>query len=220
MIVNDCVQGSPEWFNARLAIPTASKFDKIITPKKRQYSASSVDYMHELLAEWMTGKPNESVDTKWTEWGRVMEPEAAEWYELHKGVTTTKVGLILRDDGQVGGSPDRLVGDDGVLEIKCFSPPHHVACLLGEDPAPITQVQGYLWLTGRQWCDMLGYHPDMPPTLIRVMRDDLFIRDLSKAVDRFLEELQAAKRKLEALGPVGRTESLEALLTASLELVK
>ena len=219
MIVLDCVQGSPEWVDARLGIPTASRFDDILTPKTLKLAAARTKYMHELLAEWMTGAQLDQVETEWMQHGTFMEPQAVAWYELQRGIDTTAVGFVLRDDKLVGCSPDRLVGSDGGLEIKCRGAKAHVACLLGEDVAATTQVQGGLWLCERDWWDVLGYHENMPPVLTRVGRDEKVIAALKAALDQFTTELAEARQKIEALGVLGRTDSLEALLTASLELV-
>lgn len=219
MIVLDMQQGSPEWITARLGIPTTSRFDSILTPKTLKLAAGRVGYMHELLAEWMLGAPLDAAETEWMARGKDMEPEAVAWYEFHRGIDTTPVGFVLRDDGLVGCSPDRLVGVDGGLEVKCRGPKAHVACLLGDDPALVTQVQGCLWITEREWWDVLGYHDGLPPVLTRVHRDEKVITALSDALDQFTDELAEAKRKIQALGNLGRTDSLEALLTASLEPV-
>lgn len=219
MIVIDCQQGSVEWLEARLGIPTASRFDNILTPKKMTLAAGRTSYMHELIAERMLGAPLDAADTVWMERGRDMEPEAVAWYEFHRGIDTEPVGFVMRDDRNVGCSPDRLVGTDGGLEVKCRGPKNHVACLLGDEPALWTQVQGNLWITERQWWDVLGYHEDLPPVLIRVERDEKAIKAIASAVSEFTKELAEAWRKIEGLGPLGRTDSLEALLTASLEVV-
>ena len=220
MIVLDCLQGSAEWQAARLGIPTASCFDRILTPRTLKLAEGRKGYMHELLAEWMLGAPLDAAETEWMSRGRDMEPEAVAWYEFHRGIDTTAVGFVLRDDKLVGCSPDRLVGTDGGLEVKCRGPKAHVACLLGDDPATTTQVQGNIWICERDWWDVEGYHDQLPPVLTRVGRDEKVISALAAALDQFCDELAEAKRKIEALGSLGRTDSLEALLTASLELVQ
>ena len=220
MRILDVQQGSPEWVAARLGLPTASCFDRILTPTTLKLAAGRRGYMHELLAEWMLGAQLDAAETEWMSRGRDMEPDAVAWYEFHRGIDTTQVGFVLRDDGLVGASPDRLVGTDGGLEVKCRGPKAHIACLLGDDPALTTQVQGNLWITERDWWDVLGFHDRLPPVLTRVGRDEKVIAALASAVDQFTDELAEAKRKITALGTLGRTDSLEALLTASLELVQ
>lgn len=220
MITLDVQQGSQEWVAARLGIPTASRFDSILTPKTLKPAAGRVGYMHELLAEWMLGEQLDAAETEWMSRGRDMEPDAVAWYEFHRGIDTTQVGFVLRDDGKVGCSPDRLVGPDGMLEVKCRGPKAHIACLLGDDPALTTQVQGGLWIAEREWCDQIGYHDQLPPVVTRTYRDEAVIKALSDALEQFLDELAEAKRKIEALGTLGRTDSLQSLLTASLEVVR
>ena len=219
MIVLDCVQGSPEWVQARLGIPTASRFDDILTPKTMKLAEGRKTYMHELLAEWLLGEQLDKAETEWMQHGTFMEPQAVSWYEFHKGIDTTPVGFVLRDDKLVGCSPDRLIGLDGGLEVKCRGAEKQVACLLGKDPALTTQVQGCLWICERDWWDVLGYHERLPPVLTRVGRDEKVIGLLKSALDQFTDELAEARLKITALGALGRTDSLEALLTASLELV-
>lgn len=200
MKVLDCEQGSDEWIATRLGIPTASQFSRIITAKTLKVSESSASYMCELLAERMLGMPvNESV-SGFMERGSEMEASAVAFYELQRGVDTQKVGLVLRDDGRVGCSPDRFVGDDGGLEIKCPSAAVHVAHLLEMPLRFFPQVQGCLWLTERKWWDLLSYHPQMPPALVRVERDEEFIAALATAVEKFLERLDLAQRALDAMG--------------------
>jgi hypothetical protein len=200
MIILDMEQGTPEWLAARLGIPTASRFDAILTPATRKPSKSARGYRDELLAEWILGQPLDWGTTEWTERGTEMETEARAFYELQTDSEVRQVGFILRDDGMVGGSPDGLVGDDGGLEIKCYGAKHHVSCMLGEDAATMTQVQGNLWISEREWWDVLAYNPAMPHVLTRIHRDEAYIADLSAAVDVFVTDLLAARERILAMG--------------------
>lgn len=200
MKILTCEQGSVEWLAARLGIPTASCFDKILTPATRKPSKSAKDYRDELIAEWILGQPLDWGTTDFAERGKEMEPEARAFYELQTDTEVRRIGFILRDDGLVGGSPDGLVGEDGGLEIKCYGAKHHVACLLGEELATMTQVQGNLWISEREWWDVLAYNPAMPHRLDRVYRDEAYIADLAAAVDAFVSDLAAAREKILALG--------------------
>ena len=206
MIVLDVEQGSPEWYEARLGIPTASRFGSILTAKTRKYAKGAVTYRNELVAEWILGFPLDDASTDWMDRGSDMEADAVSYYEFQRDVEVERVGFVLRDDRKVGASPDGLVGSDGGLEIKCFSAGHHVGCLLGEDPAMMTQVQGNIWLAEREWWDVLAYNPAFPPVLIRVARDDAYIEDLEKAISKFLGELEQAKGMISGMGPVGRID--------------
>jgi hypothetical protein len=205
MIVHRMEQGTPEWLLVRLGIPTASRFDSIITPAKREYSKASAGYRHELLAEWILGEPLDQASSGFMERGKELEPDAVRAYEFLHDVDVDRVGFVTNDAGTVGCSPDGLVLDDGGLEIKCFGPAHHVACLLGSEIAKMTQVQGGLWICERDWWDTFGFHPSMPHVLTRVGRDEAFIADLEAGVGRFLEELEMAKDELRTRGIVPGT---------------
>lgn len=199
----DCEQGSQEWVDARLGIPTASQFHRIITPKTLKPSGQADKYAAELIAEWMIGFPFDKGGTALMERGKELEVKAVQFYELETGNKTEKIGFCLRDDGAVGASPDRLVGADGLLEIKCPGPVQHILYLLsGLDADYRCQVQGQLWITGRQWLDFLSYHPDMPDFRVRVERDETFIAALAAAVDLFVEQLEVSKKRLIEMGAV------------------
>ena len=106
-----------------------------MTPKTRKPAKAATDYLNELIAEWMLGEPLDGASTGMMERGRDMEEEAIEWYAFVRDVDPQRVGLCLRDDGLVGASPDALVGEQGMLEIKCPGPKKHVSYLLGADLA-------------------------------------------------------------------------------------
>jgi hypothetical protein len=219
MIVHHVIQGSPEWLRLRLAMPTASKFDRILTPGKLEYAKGARSYIAELLAEHLIGEPTD-IDTPWMERGRILEAEARAWYAMDQDIEVREVGFCTDDDLRYGGSPDGMVGDDGIIEIKCPAAKGHIENLLGGQIATTGQVQGLLWITGREWCDTISYNPAMPPAIVRVGRDDHYIAQLSKAMDTFLADLDHAKRHLTVLGERGRREdardSAVARLRASL----
>lgn len=197
MKIHDVEQGTPEWLQLRLGIPTGSQFDRLLTPKTRKPAAARFKYRAELLAEWLLGYPiDNGSQTIWMERGTGLEAEARRWYEFEKGVTVQRVGFVTRDDGQVGCSPDGLVGDDGVLEIKCPSAVQHVLYLLGEEPDYLGQCQGSLYITGRRWVDFLSYNPALPPKLIRIHRDEEYIAALADVLDSFLAGLELDKAAL------------------------
>ena len=174
MIVLDCEQGSPEWIQARLGIPTASRFDQILTPKTLKPSASAHGYMCECMAEYMIGEPLDQATDGYMRRGTKMEDLARKWYELQNDCDVRQVGLCLRDDGRAACSPDGLVGDDGGVEIKVPGAKKHVGYML--EPGDLVrdywlQIQGGLWITDRQWWDVLSYNPAMESVLQRVMPD-------------------------------------------------
>jgi hypothetical protein len=203
----DVVQGSPEWEQARLGIPTASRFGDIITPKTLKLSKSSAVYRNQLLAEWLLGYPIEwTPQTAWMERGTALEPEARAFYAMEYDVEVQSVGFVLRDDERVGGSPDGLVGDDGGLEIKCPAIQTQIAYLLNPDAlvdAYRCQVQGNAYLTGRAWWDILSYHPELPHVRVRIERDEQFITALDACLAEFLADLDEARTVLEPHRLVG-----------------
>jgi len=196
----ECRQGSPAWFWNRLGIPTASNFDRVLTPKTRKLAAGSEKYMHELLAEWLIGMPTGGSGSAFMERGTGMEAWAVSYYELQRDVTTQAVGFCLRDDGWAGASPDRLVGDDGGLEIKCKSAVQHVAALLGDTEDHYAQAQGSMWVTGRAWWDLLIYHPEIPSKIVRYERDEEYLSKFEPAMFEFTMALRRAREKLIAMG--------------------
>lgn len=197
MIVLDFAQGSDAWIAARLGLPTASQFHRILTPRTLKLSASSETYAHELLAEEMLGHPIDEQESQFMTRGSQMEIDAVKFYEFTQEVETQKVGLLLRDDGLVGVSPDRLVGDDGGLEIKCYAAANHVGAMLNaEEEKAKCQIQGCLWITGRAHWDRLSYNPELPSVITRHYRDREFIGALAGAVNAFIDRLEQLRDKL------------------------
>lgn len=207
----DIVQGSDAWLESRLGIPTASEFDRIITPKKLDPCKSDTldRYRNRLLAEWMYGASLEAFDGGWIKRGKELEPEAARWYEMETDVVTTPVGFVALDDGSAGASPDRLVGEVGLVEFKCPALETHVGYLL--EPSSLLaeyriQHQGQLWVcSDREYVDMVSYYPAFPSVVVRTYRDEIVQAALSKYVPAFVEMLLAARVKLtQAYGELRR----------------
>ena len=201
MIIHDVLQGSTDWLALRAGIPTASAFDRIVTPKGKP-STQAEKYMHQLLAERMMGHPVLQVATYWMGRGQQLEGEAVSYYEGVRDLDTTIIGFITNDERTIGASPDRFVGEDGLLEVKCPAEHTHVAYLLTRsvDAEYYPQVQGQLWVTGRKWLDVLSYHPEMPIALVRVERDDGYIKTLSAGVSDFSVALEAKAVELRERG--------------------
>jgi hypothetical protein len=193
------VQRTPEWEAARLGIPTASNFSKILTPWGK-VSTQADAYLHQLVAERLLGCPVNIEATAWMDRGTISEAEAVAFYELQHGVDTEPVGFVTTDDGIAGCSPDRLVGKNGGLEIKCPSAATHVGYLLDVEPRKYwPQIQGALWITGRDWWDFLSYCPGLPPAQVRFERAEEYIASLARVVTTFAERVDEAHRKLAAL---------------------
>lgn len=189
MIILDCEQGKDEWFRARLGIPTASNFDKIISSTGKP-STQANGYMNKLLAEWLTGKSEEGYNNDSMERGKELESAARDFYAFTHDVEVRQAGIVYRDENKlVACSPDGLT--DGGLEIKCPLAHTHVSYLLaGKVPSKyIPQIQGSLWVTGLEYWDFISYHPDMKPLVIRVMRDEKYINTLADLVGRFIKTM-------------------------------
>lgn len=201
MIRYDVPQKSEAWDRLRNGIPTASEFKRILTAGGKP-SRQAGGYMNLLLAEWYFGAPLEDpksqYESDWMTRGNYLEDQAVRDYEFQRDVETERVGIFLSDDRLCGASPDRLVGDDGILEIKCPAPSTHAGYMLTgsvEDEYAV-QLQGQLWLTGRDWVDIHSYCPGFPSVTIRVHRDAKFIHLLSEAVGEFIQNMLAAREDL------------------------
>lgn len=198
MIVLPHKQGSPEWIEARLGLPTASRFSEIVT-KAGERSASQDPYMAELIAEWYCGEQAMDEQTAMMGRGSSLERRAVAYYELTKDVHTTECGLCLEDGRRFGASPDRLVGNSGVLEIKCLSAKNHILSLIRADRVDLDhhqQIQGQLLVTGAEWCDRLYYNPTIQCRVVRFLRDEPFIDKLRSELERFTERMDSVKRRL------------------------
>lgn len=197
MIVFDFKQGSPEWLAIRTGIPTASRFGNILTAKTRKPSASAARYMCDLIAERIIGSPVDTASSEFMLRGSAMESEAVAAYEFEHDCECKAVGFVMDDSRRWGCSPDRLVGDDGLLEIKCPSAGVHVAALLGmQDDEHAAQAQGQLWITGRAWVDLMYYNPLMPTHTVRIERDEEHIGQIAAAVRDFCDRLDAAHSRI------------------------
>lgn len=202
MIVLDCEQGSRQWLEARLGIPTASEMSRVVTPTGK-LSAARDTYLAELLAEFFTGEQYSDFESSAMERGKVLEPEAFDEYGFLTDTEPTKVGLIFKDESRmVGASPDGLVGDAGGLELKCPLAPTHLLWLArGECPKQHwCQVQTSIWVSGREWWDFMSYFPELPPLRVRVEPDEGYQKALDKHVPVFIEEMLEARERLAAMG--------------------
>lgn len=188
----DCEQGAPEWYQARLGIVTASCFADVMAKGEGKTRGK---YLRTLAGEILTGECAESYSNAHMERGKVMEDDARTLYAFKFDVLPTRVGFMRR--GRKGASPDSLVGDAGMLEIKTKLA-HLQLEVLEKDRLPpehVAQVQGQLWISGREWCDFVSYWPRLPLFCKRVYRDDAYIEKLAGFVDTFLAELDALVAK-------------------------
>lgn len=199
-------QGSLEWLKLRAGKVTASRVADVIAKTKTGVSASRAKYAGELIAERLTGSPAERYSNAAMAWGTEMEPEARSAYEYNRAAKVEQVAFVLHPTiGDSGASPDGLVGDDGLVEIKCPETHTHIETLLGQAvPSKyVTQMQWQMACTGRAWCDFVSYDPRLPEPMRffckRVMRDEVTIAELEREVVAFLNEVRGTVTRLQRL---------------------
>ena len=193
---------SPEHFAMRLGWPNSSCFDHILTSKRAEPSRQRKPYMRRLNAENIANEQleDEEYRSRWMERGQEWEDPSVAAYEMLMDRETSPGGYwtIEIGGGRAGCSPDRLIGEDGVLEIKAPLLSTQVAGALdGVEVNHICQIQGLLWITDRQWLDLFSFHPllVLPPK--RILRDEEFIEKLEEAVKEFIEEMLRERIDLE-----------------------
>ena len=202
MKIIDCIQGSPEWKVARLGIPTASEFSRLVTSMGER-SKSLEPYARELASEIFADKTMSDFDgNMWSDRGRDLEQAAIELYEFTHDCVVQRVGFITTDDGLTGGSPDGLLGDDAGIEVKCLKAERHLDVLqkyqaTGKTPPDyVAQVQGYMYVTGRSRWVLMLHHPDLPPIKISVAADPYFHKALAAGVAAVIAERDAVLASL------------------------
>lgn len=191
MQIIDCVQGTDEWFQARLGIPTASEFHTVMAVgAKGGKSLTRVAYLNKLAGEILTGEPMSSYSNGDMERGKIMEDEARDLYAFMTDADPQRVGFIR--NGNKGASPDSLIGAVGGLEIKSAAAHIQIDRLL-KDELPSehkAQVIGSMWVAEREHWDFCSYCPKLPLFVKRVYRDEDYIKKLANEVELFNTELQ------------------------------
>ena len=196
-------QRTDEWFAARIGKVTASRVADVIAKTKTGYSATRDNYMAQLVCERLTGQKGETFTNAAMQHGTETEPLARLSYEVAQNVLVDEVGFVPHPSIQMAGaSPDGLVGDDGLLEIKCPNTATHIETLLSQTvPGKYnTQMQFQMACTGRKWCDFVSFDNRLPHELQlfvkRVPRDDEFIKQIEAEIVQFLAELDDKITKL------------------------
>jgi putative phage-type endonuclease len=189
-------QGSDEWFAARIGKVTASRVADVIAKTKTGFSTSRDNYMAQLVCERLTGQKSESFTNAAMQHGTETEPLARLSYEVSQNVLVDEVGFVPHPSIiMAGASPDGLVGDDGLLEIKCPNTATHIETLLSQTvPGKYnTQMQFQMACTERSWCDFVSFDNRLPSELQlfvkRVPRDNMYIRLMEEEIVKFLNEL-------------------------------
>ena len=189
-IIKDIEQGSQEWLQLRLGIATASNFKKIITSTGVE-SKSLQDYAFELASDSLLTEPEASFQSEAMIRGNELEEEARSYYSFVNDVKIDQVTFIKKDE--IGYSPDGLIGENGVIEIKCPLKKNHLKYLIDNKlPSEYKpQVQGGLYISEREYCDFISYHPlfkdDKKMFVVRIYRDEEYIKKLSDLLTKTIE---------------------------------
>ena len=194
--MNEIEQRSEAWFQARLGKVTASAVADVLAKTKTGVSASRGNYLIKLAIQRVTGQIEESFTNEAMQWGIDNEDQARVAYEIASGKFVDQIGFV---DHQIidwfGCSPDGLVDDDGLVEIKCPNSATHWEYFKNKEVPKkyFIQMQAQMSCTGRKWCDFVSFDPRMPERsqllIIRVPRDNTFIDLMEAEVMEFLIEV-------------------------------
>lgn len=187
-------QRSEEWHKLRLGKFTGSRFADVLS---KETTATYNNLINTIVYEILSGQREETYESEWMRRGTELEPEARQEYEFLTNNKVQEIGFIQLDEF-IGISPDGLISEDGVLEIKCPKHTTHIDYLL-KNELPSTykpQVQGQLMVSKRQWCDFVSYHPDLDTLIVRVERDEEYITELRQKLDKAIQEVQTRITKL------------------------
>ncbi|MDE3022895.1 MAG: YqaJ viral recombinase family protein [Pseudomonadota bacterium] len=196
-------QGTPEWFQKRLGKVTASRVADVMAKIKTGEAAARANYRAQLVAERLSGQPEESFTSPAMDRGTELEPFARAAYEAHRLVMVDQIDFVDHPSILMSGaSPDGLVGDSGLVEIKCPNTATHIGYLTA-GVAPAKYQPQMLWqmaCTEREWCEFASYDPRLPPPLslfvAKFERDDKRIKEMESEVKAFLDEVDEIVEKL------------------------
>ena len=201
LVYHDCVQSGDNWLRLRLGKPTASGFDRIVTPTGKIVTGKGrTTYLHELAAEAITQTVHQEYLSDAMLAGQEREMAARAWYSWTRDVEVRRVGFVEDADGRWGCSPDGLVLEDGGIEVKCPQRTQYVAALLADNQAQdyMPQIQGCLWVTGRAWWDFVLYttEPGLPKIVRRIEPDPKWQAAFDDAIPAFCDELAAMVKRI------------------------
>ena len=202
----DVEQGGDLWHQQRCGSLGASQVHEVLAKTKSGYSAARGNTIARIASERLTGVTQETFKNAAMQWGNDMEPRARSSYEFVTGRKVSIVGLF-KHPTMTGthASPDGLVGQNGLIEIKCPNTLTHIETLDSEkiDPKYMTQMQWQMFMTERDWCDYVSFDPRMPDDLQffvkRVERDPVRIAELCDEVAKFLGEVDAMMKRIEQI---------------------
>lgn len=199
-------QRTDEWFSERAGKVTASAIYKVMARTKTGYGADRANYHAQLVSERLTGLPADSFSNAAMQWGIDNEAQARAMYGLHSGMIVIETGFHNHPTIPLSGaSPDGLVGDSGLVEIKCPNTATHIATLTGSgiDRKYLLQMQWQMACTGREWCDFSSFDPRLPQEMQlhvrRVERDNVLISEIEEEVSKFLDEVSMTVIQLKSI---------------------
>ena len=191
-------QGTEAWLQLRLGKVTASRVADIMAKTKTGVSASRGNYLIELALQRVTGNIEPMYTNDAMAWGTATEPQARVDYEVKTGNFVDQIAFVEHPTIEwFGCSPDGLVGNDGLIEIKCPNSATHWATIKDGKPPNkyVIQMQTQMACTNRQWCDFVSFDPRMPERsqlfICRVERDQTMIDEIEVEVMKFLNEVES-----------------------------
>jgi putative phage-type endonuclease len=189
-------QGSEEWLKIRLGKVTASGVADVLAKTKSGVSASRGNYLIKLAIQRVTGVVEETYTNDAMQWGKDNEAQARVAYEVASGNFVDQIAFVDHPTIKwFGASPDGLVNQDGLVEIKCPNSATHWSYIKDDGPPTkyYIQMQAQMACTGRSWCDFVSYDPRMPERsqlfIKRVMREDSYIAEMEAEIKKFLDEV-------------------------------
>jgi putative phage-type endonuclease len=201
-------QGTEAWYAQRTGKMTGSRAVDIVKGPKGSYTAARKNMIARLVCERMTGEREETYQSKEMQWGTDHEALARSVYEIVSDRDVQETGFINHPTiANFGGSPDGLVGDDGLTEIKCPGTATHLALLVGGNVKReyIYQMQAYMLITNRKWCDFISYDPRLPDShciyIKRIMRDEKMIAEIEAEAVKVLAEVDAMMEAIKDYKP-------------------
>jgi len=203
MIIHEGIeQGTLEWHELRLGRVTASRVKDVLAKGRGNAPSKTREtYMLELVTELLTGAKVDGYTNDAMQWGNDTEPQARAMYELKNDVDVKEVTFISIGES-IGVSPDGLIGDDGLLEIKCPNSLTQVRRALSDKYYTdyYKQIQMQLWVSEREWCDFVSFDPRINSEASylqqRVFRDEEFISEMKEKVEQFISEMNELHIKL------------------------
>ena len=199
------IQRSPEWFLFRSGKVSASKVADVMATTKSGPSAARKNYMMELLCQRLTGNVEQGFNSAAMQRGTDLEPIARSAYEVDSGVMVIEVGLVDHPSIEwFGASPDGMVNEDGLVEIKCPNTATHIEFLRTGKPDGryVWQMMAQMACTGRKWCDFVSFDDRLPEHLqyrkVRVERCEKTIEKMETEIRSFLAELETLINELKA----------------------